>query len=175
MKSKKPLPKGAAKTNSTKKPKTTVARKPVGNPPLPYHAATADRICEQLTVGKSLVQTLLLPDMPGRTTVYRWLNESVEFTNNYVRAREEQADYFADECVEIADASVGMDSAGVAAMRLCVDTRKWRAGVLKPKVYGNKLAVGGDETNTTPIVVATNASDFDALKSKLTQFTGATQ
>ena len=56
-----------------------------------------------------------------------------------MRAREEQADYFADACIEIADASVGMDAAGVAAARIRIEARKWRASVLKPRVYGTKI------------------------------------
>ena len=32
-----------------------------------------------------------------------------------------------------------MDSAGVASARIRIDARKWRASVLKPKVYGTKV------------------------------------
>ena len=112
--------------------------KKVGRPTI-YSLALVTHITDQLANGRSLAQVLAAPGMPTKQTVYSWLHNNREFLDHYVRAREEQADYFADECVEIADASVGMDSAGVAAARIRIEARKWRAGVLKPKVYGTKI------------------------------------
>lgn len=177
MKQSKSLPKGATKRVSTttskksvvnpKAKKAVAPKNPVGNPPMLYDPEVAERICVALTVGQSLVQVLQLPNMPSRQVVYRWLNDSKEFRNNYARAREEQADYFADECVVISDEALGLDAAGVSAMKLRVDSRKWRAGTLKPKVYGNnaKLAIGGDEDNKEPIHIAATVSD--AVRAKL--------
>ena len=132
----------------------------MGRPSL-YTPELAARICAELAAGYSLVQVVDAPDMPTRETVYQWLHIHKDFADNYARAREEQADHFADECVLIADMSVGMEASDVAAMRLRIDTRKWRAGTLKPKVYGNnaKLAIGGDEDNTEPIRFETTVSD----------------
>ena len=66
---------------------------------------------------------------------------------------------------------MGLDSAGVAAMKLRIDARKWRAAVLRPKLYGSKIALGGDQDNAAPIAVVTAAGDFDALRVKLEKFT----
>ncbi len=56
----------------------------------------------------------------------------------YARAREEQADFYADEIVTIADTEPD-----AATARVRVDARKWVASKLKPKRYGDKLALGG--------------------------------
>ena len=116
----------------------TSTKKALGRPTLYTQALTA-KITEQLANGRSLAQILSQPGMPSKQTVYSWLHTNREFMDHYVRAREEQADYFADQCIEIADATVGMDSAGVAAARVRIEARKWRASVLKPKVYGTKV------------------------------------
>ena len=116
----------------------SVTGKIVGRPTI-YSRELADHIADQLASGHSLAQILADPGMPSKQTVHLWLHRNHEFLDYYARAREEQADYFADACIEIADASVGLDSAGVAAARIRIDSRKWRAGVLKPKVYGAKI------------------------------------
>ena len=172
MKLKTPVTRRSAATDLPKRQKARAPTKGLrrGQPEL-YDAEIAERICAEIANGQSLVRVVTGEGMPNRATVYRWLISHKDFCDNYVRAREEQADYFADECIEIADSSVGLDSAGVAAMKLKIDARKWRAAVLRPKVYGTKLAVGGDQDNTTPIAVVTAAGDFDALRAKLEKFT----
>jgi terminase small subunit-like protein len=41
--------------------------------------------------------------MPDMATVFRWLARHAEFRDQYARAREVQADYLAEEILEIAD------------------------------------------------------------------------
>jgi hypothetical protein len=77
--------------------------------------------------------------MPQMSTVMLWLREDREFSQQYARAREAQADYFADEIVEIADAAMRKDARGVQAARLAVDARKWAASKLLPKKYGDRI------------------------------------
>jgi hypothetical protein len=75
--------------------------------------------------------------MPSTVSIYKWLREHDEFANNYARARENQADTFADAIIDEADKAVDKDSA--AAAKVKVDARKWVASKLKPKKYGDKL------------------------------------
>lgn len=74
--------------------------------------------------------------MPSRPTVCRWLMQREDFRNQYARAREEQADALFDEVVAIADMA---DAESVQQARLRIDARKWVAGKLRPKVYGDKV------------------------------------
>ncbi len=62
-----------------------------------------------------------------------------ELATQYACAREDRADYLADEIVELADdEAIPADS-----RRIRVDARKWIASKLFPRVYGDKLALGG--------------------------------
>jgi hypothetical protein len=67
--------------------------------------------------------------------VFRWLANNKEFRDQYARAREVQADVLADEILDIAD-----DSSDPAKARVQIDARKWLAGKLRPKVYGDKVS-----------------------------------
>ena len=103
-----------------------------------------DRICRFIRAGDSLKKILeTQDDMPSRDAVYSWLHEDLAFSDNYTRAREAQADYYADEITTIADTATDANLA-----RVQIDARKWAAGKLKPKVYGERLQLDG-EVNVT--------------------------
>lgn len=90
--------------------------------------------------------------MPSQGRVYQWLADNEDFQKQYARARELQADAIFDECIDIADdasndfdrdtdGSVKVDHDAINRARLKIDTRKWMAGKLRPKKYGDKLEV----------------------------------
>lgn len=124
-----------------------------GGRPSSYTAEIADAICERLVMGQSLNSICQSDDMPALSTVYKWLRERNEFSENYARAREDQADTYAEEIIDIADDSGGdaviemrdgkpfavFDGEAVQRARLRVDSRKWVAAKLKPRTYGDKL------------------------------------
>lgn len=98
------------------------------------------RICILIASGRSLKNILENEGgMPSRDTVYGWLYDDATFSDNYTRAREAQADYYADEITDIADSEDDPQKA-----RNRIDARKWAAGKLKPKVYGERLQLDGD-------------------------------
>jgi hypothetical protein len=107
--------------------------------PTDYTPELGDEICDGLTLGKSLLKICEDERMPVTRTVYRWLREHEEFSHNYTRARENQADTYADEIVDISDEAVDRDSAAAAKVR--VEARKWVASKLKPKKYSDKLDI----------------------------------
>jgi hypothetical protein len=101
----------------------------------PEQVATAkERVCKEIADGKSLRAICAADDMPSVETVRVWLIEDGEFSVQYARAREEQADYYADEIIDIADAAKDANLA-----RLQIDARKWKASKLQPKKYGDKI------------------------------------
>lgn len=118
--------------------------------PLIYTQDLADKVCEWIMEGLSLRKIALIEDMPSRFTMLRWLRENKDFQIQYAHAREEQAEFYADEIIQISD-----DTTDPAKGRLQVDSRKWIAAKLKPKKYGdsaqlkhadadgNKLAFNG--------------------------------
>lgn len=102
--------------------------------PTKYTEALADKICERVAEGESLNAICKEPEMPARLTIYRWFREYESFSNNYARAREDQADFYADEIIALADSATDPQKA-----RLQIDTRKWVASKLKSKKYGDKV------------------------------------
>ncbi len=94
---------------------------------------TAEAICEAIACGKSLYRVLSRPGMPSYAAVCVWLKEDPEFQEQYARAREAQADFLADEIIEIADRKGDVQRA-----RVRIEARMWYAGKLQPKKYGPK-------------------------------------
>ena len=119
--------------------------------PSEYSQELADRICESIARGVSLVRTCdASEDMPCPRTVYRWLRENESFCQNYTRAKEDQADYLAEETLEISDNG----EIDPQHKRIMVDTRKWLASKFKPKKYGEKIQqeVSGPDGKPVSIV-----------------------
>ena len=109
---------------------------PAGRPS-DYTDETAEIICRRLAEGESLKHICDDEEMPSRPTVYKWLNDRPEFLNNYTRAREEQADYYFEQVLEIAD----NEDLKPDDKRVRVDARKWVTGKLRPKKYGDRSTV----------------------------------
>ena len=144
--------------------------------PTSFSTEIADLICEKLVEGESLRAICRQDGMPGLSTVFRWLGEHDGFRDQYARAREAQADTYADEITLIADTPMeGVieeyerrmidnpdDPEGekveefvlvkrrvedmLAHRKLQIDTRKWVASKLKPKKYGEKVDFTGSVT-----------------------------
>ena len=102
----------------------------------PARAKTIETICERISEGRSLRAVCRDMDMPGFTTVKTWLSQDDVFRAQYVKAREEQAEYYADEIVNIADTTEDPPKA-----RLQIDARKWVAAKLLPKKYGDNSSL----------------------------------
>lgn len=140
----------------------------------------ADAICARLSAGDSIRTICKDEDMPTQSTVYKWLAAEPAFSEQYARARETQADCLADEILAISDETtmkvitevdgkpvekeVPIDAVGVARNRLRADSRKWYAGKVAPKKYGDKLAIGGAE-DLPPVKLMSN----DALETKIAE------
>jgi hypothetical protein len=99
-----------------------------------------DKIVEEIQTGRSLRQVCADAGMPNIRTVTRWLTANAEFAHRYARARMAQADVLFDrmEAVEEAVTAGTMDS---HAARVVLDSMRWRASKLAPKVYGDRLDV----------------------------------
>lgn len=102
--------------------------------PTKYTQELADTICRRIMEGESLRSIVSDDGMPNRSSVHLWLSQNKDFSDQYVRAKDNQADTLADDLLYIADNAEDIHKA-----RLQVDTRKWVASKLKPKKYGDKL------------------------------------
>ena len=112
-----------------------------------YSPEIAQTICDYIAEGLSLPKICKKPGMPARFTIRRWLDDHPEFAVLHDKAREDAAESFANEIVDLADAKPPLDqwgridSAFVQRQRLRVDARKWVASKLKARVYGDRLDV----------------------------------
>jgi hypothetical protein len=141
--------------------------------PSKYSNAMADRICERLVNGESLRAICRDGKMPDASNVFRWLRAKPSFREQYARAKEEQADTLADDILDIADnaendwmasnapGNKGWTINGEAVQRskLRIDARKWLAGKMKPKKYGDRVDLNhesedGSMTPTQIVLVA---------------------
>lgn len=135
--------------------------------PTSFTQEIADAICERLADGDSLRTICDEEDFPARSTVFKWLSQNKAFSDQYARARKEQADALFDEILSIADdgrndwmerhnndgEAIGWRENGEALRRsqLRVDARKWMAGKLRPKKYSDKLDLNvSGSLQTTP-------------------------
>jgi hypothetical protein len=111
---------------------------------------TVDAICSRLAEGESLRSVCRDPAMPSKSRVLGQVAADPAFRAQYVRARELQADYWADQIIEIADDStldavIGEDGRkrtdhdNIQRSRLRVDTRKWLMARMAPKKYGDRV------------------------------------
>lgn len=117
--------------------------------PSKYTEAKADAICSLIAAGKSVRAISQESGMPSESTIYLWLASEALFSEKYARAREQQADVYAQEIVTIAD-----DAKDAQIARLQVDARKWAASKLAPKKYGDKLDLnhGGQKENPVSVI-----------------------
>lgn len=136
--------------------------------PSDYSAEVTTAICIRLGLGESLREICRDEDMPDKSTVMRWLAAHSEFRDQYAGAREAQADYYAEEIIEISDdgtndwmlrkqgdEEVEVENKEVLARsRLRVDTRKWLMARMAPKKYGDRVIQehGSDPANPVQIV-----------------------
>lgn len=139
--------------------------------PSDFSDEMADRICTGLAEGRSLRSICLEDDTPSQTTVFRWLADEryASFREQYARAREAQADAIFDEILDIADDGTNdwvdrkredgstdtvIDHEHVQRSKLRIDARKWMAGKLRPKVYGDKMALTGEGGGPLTLVLS---------------------
>ena len=151
------------------------AKNPLGAPTT-YNEHLATVICIRIAEGESLRQILKDTGMPAQSTVYEWLLRHPSFAEQYTRAREEQADTLADEIIHIADEQPEviavtdkktgaliehkLDGAFLQWQKNRIEARKWTAMKLKPKKYGDRVALEGVEGGAAIKTEDTNANKF---------------
>ena len=118
--------------------------------PTKYNFDIANTIGEMIASSNKSMVTICKELGISYVTHLYWLREHEEYLRIYTRAKEDQADFLAEEMLEIADdgsKDTTQDDDGfeivnhenIARARLRVDTRKFIAAKLKPKRYGDRV------------------------------------
>ena len=144
-----PTPKPKAKKPAAKSAPDSEVKRKVGAP-TKYTEELGDAICDLISRGISLTSACKETGA-SIITFWAWLDRHEELRSKYVRAREAQADYLAEEILSISDekeieaqyqgenVKLDLSSTAVQRNRLRVDARKWYASKVAPKKYGDKI------------------------------------
>jgi hypothetical protein len=153
-----------------------------GGRPTDYSTDLANEICARIAEGESLRSICRCDGMPNIRSVMRWLGIHSEFSQQYARAREAQAESMFEEMLEIADDGSNdwmertgkdgetgdkvVDHEHVSRSKLRVDTRKWMLARMAPKKYGDatNIKLSGDAEN--PLSVLLTEISGNTLKPK---------
>ncbi|EHL31828.1 terminase small subunit-like protein [Legionella drancourtii] len=127
--------------------------------PTKYNSELAEEICNVIASTSKGTKVLCKENMhwPCQDTLFAWLKKYPEFSEQYAQAKICQIELLIDEILEIADDESNdcfIDEDGkpvsnnsvVNRARLKIDTRKWLASKLVPKVYGNKIGIESDSS-----------------------------
>ena len=145
-----------------KKPKKKPAKRQLkpgsvdGRPSI-YTDELATYICNKVSIDFRGLDVICKEDpiMPDSVTIYAWRRDRDVFSRMYTKAKQFQAEIMIESLRERAaersyyvdgDGNERVDSGSVASMRLQVDTDKWLAAKLAPRIYGDKQQI---ETLTT--------------------------
>lgn len=139
-----------------------------------------DVVCMKIAEGQSVAEICQNADMPSARQFHRDLADDGggALWQSYTRAREMQADYHADEIIDIADNATndwmrraknrGEDTAAyelngehVRRSEIRINARKWKAAHLKPGTYGDRQQVDVN-VGVTVVRQAFQAIDVDA-------------
>lgn len=140
--------------------------KNVGGAPTDYTEELADRICETVatsTLGTNKLCRLHKDWMPSQDTIYKWRYRHAYFAEKYALAKAQQAELMVEDIIDISDEGLNdtyIDEDGnvrvnpdvIARSRLRVDTRKWYASKLAPKIYGDKGKEKEDEAASASLM-----------------------
>jgi len=157
-----------------------MGKKKAPKKPVKYTAGLGELICSLLAEGKSLRKICSVDNMPRVSSVMYWLAKGAAktkpydtFLEQYVIAREAQAELYVDEIIDIADddrADIGFKEAeskdgasakpvvlldNVHRAKLRVDARKWVASKLLPKKYGEKVQQEHSTKDDKPLPIFT--------------------
>jgi hypothetical protein len=141
-----------------------VEKKKTGRP-TSYSDELAKEICKAIaTTSKSIIRLCKENEhWPVPSTIYLWRIENEIFSELYTKARMQRVEVFVDETIDIADDTKkdtrddgSCNSEWLNRSRLRIDTRKWYASKLAPKLYGDKIINEHTGANGKPIEIDHN-------------------
>lgn len=146
-----------------------------GGRPSKYTTELGIEICMAISESSNGIKVLCAenPKWPSHSTIRKWIFENKEFSDKYDMAKQEQADFLADEILQIADDKDGDllegqfgangNPVNVSRARLQIDARKWIACKLKPKKYGDKLDLTTDGKSFIQNVVVNDSKTAEDI------------
>ena len=140
-----------------------------------YSAKIADEILRRLETGETLHAICRDPEMPAFSSVMEWTYEGgpTGFADRYARARLIGYNAMAEDVLAIADdgrndwiereQGKSANTEHIQRSRLRFDARRWLLSKALPKIYGDKLELGGPDGGPIQVSVV-KFTDGDADK-----------
>jgi hypothetical protein len=123
-----------------------------GGRPTDYTKELVEEICDKIATGSMGLKKLCKENThwPSHETIYQWLRKHESFADLYTKAKKDQVRALVEDILDISDDSSrdttykengeeALDREWVARARLRVDTRKWIAAKLVPRMYGDNM------------------------------------
>jgi hypothetical protein len=102
-----------------------------------------NEIIESICNGVPVRQILKKDGMPCFCTLLDWMEKDEELAKQYTRAKQESADFDADNVNYIAELCL-RGKVDPANARVAIDAYKWSAGKKKPKKYGDNIQLNAN-------------------------------
>jgi len=128
-----------------------------------YNEEIGREICEVIANTPKGIKQLCRenPHWPCMDTIFKWKRVHKSFAEQYTQAKRDQIEAYVEDIIDIADNATNdycingkgeevLDNEHLHRSRLRIDTRKWLAGKLAPKIYGDKVQVENTNSNTDP-------------------------
>ena len=99
-------------------------------------ASACSKFLDLVASGMSARKACMRDDMPSYVTMWKWLKDDDDFRSKYQVATELRAQGIDDQIAEMRSGEIDAQTA-----RVIVDTYKWRAAKLYPKLYGDNQKI----------------------------------
>lgn len=101
---------------------------------------TGDLICEHIALGCTLAEAFEKIGYlaPSEKQFWKWIDQNDEFRQQYDRARQMQADKFADQHLELSRSVLKVDGKQAPKFKVAADILKWQAEIRNRGRYGPK-------------------------------------
>lgn len=132
-----------------------------------YSRQAAEAVCARIAAGETPQAIGEDPDMPSRTSIYKWLREEPEFVALYREARIQQAEAKFDMAWEIAERAT---PATVSVARLQCDVLRWQVGLLAPRKYARADGQdGGPDGGEAPEPITVTIRRFEVIDGEVVE------
>ena len=113
-----------------------------------------ESVLRELARGKSLDAIVAEGTLKDDNIVYKWLHTDAQFKEDYGRARLKQVEYYGEKIETVIkelkeDAEPSREKTDIA--RLEVDSLKWIASRMQPKIYGANTGQTNIQVNVSPV------------------------
>ena len=119
----------------------------------PFRSDTVDldkfnEIIERMMNGETITKLCSKLEFPDYHVFVNWVAYDPDLYTKYARAKQVQADYFAEQIIDISD-----DETNPQRARNRMDSRRWHASKIAPRKYGDRVLneLTGNVTTTQKV------------------------